>query len=45
VITDKDGKASFNYFNVDGKGTYRIIVEGIDEDGNLGRQVYRYEVK
>ncbi|HVW97144.1 MAG TPA: hypothetical protein VHA56_14330, partial [Mucilaginibacter sp.] len=23
IITDKDGKASFSYFNADGKGTYR----------------------
>ena len=45
VVTDKDGRASFTYFNADGKGTYRVVVEGIDADGNLGRQVYRYEVK
>ena len=44
VITDKDGKASFSYFNADGKGTYRVVVEGIDAEGNLGRQVYRYKV-
>jgi hypothetical protein len=45
IITDKDGKASFEYFNADGKGTYRVVVEGIDADGNLGRQVYRYKVE
>lgn len=45
VITGKDGKATLSYFNADGKGTYRIVIEGIDADGNLGRQVYRYEVK
>ncbi|HVW94627.1 MAG TPA: hypothetical protein VHA56_01495 [Mucilaginibacter sp.] len=45
VITDKDGKASFSYFNADGKGTYRVVVEGIDADGNIGRQVYHYRVK
>ncbi|HEY8930482.1 MAG TPA: carboxypeptidase regulatory-like domain-containing protein [Mucilaginibacter sp.] len=45
IITDKDGKASFSYFNADGKGTYRVVIEGIDDDGNLGRQVYRYKVE
>lgn len=44
IVTDKDGKASFEYFNADTKGTYRIIVEGIDANGNVGRQVYRYAV-
>ncbi|MCR8561017.1 carboxypeptidase regulatory-like domain-containing protein [Mucilaginibacter sp. BJC16-A38] len=45
VVTDKDGKASFSFFNADGKGTYRVVIEGIDADGNLGRQVYRYKVE
>ena len=45
VITDKDGKATFSYFNSDNKGTYRITIEGIDADGNLGRRVYRYVVE
>jgi len=45
INTDKDGKASFEYFNADTKGTYRVVVEGIDENGNLGRQVFRYIVK
>jgi hypothetical protein len=45
ITTDKDGKASFSYFNADGKGTYRVVIEGIDADGNLGRQVYRYKVE
>ena len=45
IITDKDGKASFEYFNSDTKGTYRVVVEGIDDNGNLGRRVYRYKVE
>jgi hypothetical protein len=45
IITDKDGNASFEYFNADTKGTYRVVVEGIDDSGNLGRQVYRYKVE
>jgi len=45
IVTDKDGNASFSYFNADGKGTYRMVIEGIDAEGNLGRQVYRYKVE
>jgi CarboxypepD_reg-like domain/TonB-dependent Receptor Plug Domain len=45
IITDKEGNASFEYYNADGKGSYRVVIEGIDEKGNLGRQVYRYKVE
>ncbi|MGF7038798.1 carboxypeptidase regulatory-like domain-containing protein [Mucilaginibacter lappiensis] len=44
LVTDQDGNASFNYYNADGQGTYRLVIEGIDENGNLGRLVYRYRV-
>ncbi|MBC7398958.1 MAG: hypothetical protein H7289_03360, partial [Mucilaginibacter sp.] len=42
--TDADGKTSFNFFNADGPGTYKVIVEGINAAGELGRQVLRYTV-
>jgi hypothetical protein len=45
VATDKDGNASFEYYNADGHGTYRLVIEGIDNAGNIGRQVYRYKVE
>jgi TonB-dependent SusC/RagA subfamily outer membrane receptor len=45
LVTDKNGNASFNYYNGDGSGNYRIIIEGIDEMGNLGRREYLYMVK
>lgn len=45
LTTDKDGNASFDYYNADGTGNYRIVVEGIDEKGNIGRQIYRYRVE
>ncbi|HEY4324070.1 MAG TPA: hypothetical protein VGN20_08790 [Mucilaginibacter sp.] len=45
LVTDKDGNTSFEYYNADGTGTYKIVVEGIDNEGNLGRQVYRYKVE
>lgn len=45
VFTDAQGNASLEFNNADGKGVYKVVVEGIDKDGNLGRQVYRYQVK
>lgn len=45
IKTDKDGNASFEYYNADGTGMYKIVVEGIDNNGNIGRQVYRYKVQ
>lgn len=45
IITDKDGKYSIEFNNNDTKGTYRVVVEGIDDNGNLGRQVFRYKVE
>ncbi|MBS1529605.1 MAG: carboxypeptidase regulatory-like domain-containing protein [Bacteroidetes bacterium] len=45
VATDKDGNAEISFYNADGKGDYRVVVEGIDEKGNIGRTVYRYRVE
>ena len=45
IQTDKDGNASFDYYNADGTGDYRVVIEGIDDKGNLGRLVYRYKVE
>jgi len=45
VTTDSDGNAVFNFFNADGTGTYRVVVEGMDGKGNLGRQVFSYKVE
>ena len=45
LVTDKDGTASFEYYNADGKGNYRVVIEGVDEKGNIGRKVYRYKVE
>jgi len=43
--TDEQGQTSFSFYNADGPGTYKVIVEGIDAAGELGRQVYRYTVQ
>jgi TonB-dependent SusC/RagA subfamily outer membrane receptor len=45
IQTGKDGGALFNYYNADGTGTYKVVIEGIDNKGNLGRRVYRYKVE
>jgi hypothetical protein len=45
IITDKNSNAAFEFFNAETKGNYRIVIEGIDENGHLGRQVYRYKVE
>jgi hypothetical protein len=44
VITDAAGNFSFEFFNADGKGSYRAVVEGFDKAGNIGRAVYHYKV-
>ncbi|MDB5159594.1 MAG: hypothetical protein JWR50_4301, partial [Mucilaginibacter sp.] len=43
--TDVAGKTNFYFFNPDGPGTYRVVVEGINAAGELGRQVYKYVVE
>jgi hypothetical protein len=46
LITDKTtGATSVEFFNADGRGSYRAVVEGIDADGNIGRFVYHYKVQ
>ncbi|MBC7398581.1 MAG: carboxypeptidase regulatory-like domain-containing protein, partial [Mucilaginibacter sp.] len=42
---DTTGKVSFDFFNANGPANYRIVVEGINAAGELGRQVYRYKVE
>jgi len=44
VKTGEDGQAQLEYYNADGKGSYRVVVEGVDANGNIGRAVYRYTV-
>lgn len=45
ILTDKDGNAQFEFYNANAKGSYRVVMEGIDSEGNLGRQVYHYKVE
>jgi TonB-dependent SusC/RagA subfamily outer membrane receptor len=45
VVSDTTGKASIEFFNADGTGNYKAIVEGININGSIGRQIFRYSVK
>ena len=45
MVSDANGKAKISYFNTDVPGIYRMVVEGIDVNGNLARKVLTYEVK
>jgi len=45
IITDISGKATITYTNLNTPGFYKIIINGIDADGNFARKVVTYEVK
>jgi len=45
VLITEEGPAQLNFYNADGNGKYKVIVEGMDQTGNVGRQVLHYEVK
>jgi len=36
IVTDKEGKASVSFYSSDRAGTYTLILEGTDINGNLG---------
>lgn len=44
LITGKDGTTNFN-FNSAATGSYKITVEGIDNDGHIGRTVMRVKTQ
>lgn len=37
-------KTTFQFYNGDGNGKYKVVVEGMDAIGNVGRKIYYYEV-
>ncbi len=45
VVSDKEGKASFSFYNADEPGTYRMVIEGIDAEGHFARSVSTFDVK
>jgi TonB-dependent SusC/RagA subfamily outer membrane receptor len=44
IKTGQDGQAILSFNNGSSAGTYKVIVEGLDQSGNIGRLVYRYKV-
>nr|WP_294943541.1 TonB-dependent receptor plug domain-containing protein [uncultured Mucilaginibacter sp.] len=45
ISPDKNGNASFDFYNADGVGQYQIIIEGINNVGTAGAAKFSYEVK
>lgn len=45
VVSDSTGRARVEFFNADGIGKYKAVVEGINSNGTIGRKVFRYEVQ
>jgi len=43
-VSSAEGEAVFEYVNPGYAGKFRLVVEGIDGDGQIGRAVYEYEV-
>jgi len=44
VKTYANGEANFSFFNADGPGKYKVIIEGINGKGELGRCTLRFSV-
>jgi len=42
-VSGKD-EVELKFYNADGAGQYKVIIEGNDLQGNVGRKVYYYEV-
>jgi hypothetical protein len=44
VTTDKNGNATISFYTADKPGTYTVIIEGSDGNGNLGYKMERINV-
>ena len=45
IVSNEEGKFKLSYYNADAPGLYRVVIEGIDLMGNIGRKTFTYEVK
>jgi TonB-dependent SusC/RagA subfamily outer membrane receptor len=45
VVTDKDGRATIEFAVGDAADNYRMVLEGISVNGQLGRKVFNYSSK
>ncbi len=44
IVTDSTGNAEVDFFNADGVGKYKVVLEGMDLNGHIGRKVIHYQV-
>lgn len=44
IQIDENGEVELEFYNADGNGKYKVVVEGNDLSGNVGRKVYYYNV-
>jgi TonB-dependent SusC/RagA subfamily outer membrane receptor len=45
IVTSTQGKLTFEFFTSDKPGTYKAVIEGVDVNGSVVRQVHRFNVK
>ncbi|WP_228384135.1 carboxypeptidase regulatory-like domain-containing protein [Sphingobacteruim zhuxiongii] len=45
IQVSKNGEIDLEFYNSDGTGKYKVVVEGNDVQGNVGRKVFYYNVK
>jgi hypothetical protein len=45
IRTDAEGKAKVSFFTSDLSGKYMGIIEGMGDDGRVGKQIFMFEVK
>ena len=45
VVLNDEGIATLDFYNGDGNGRYKVVVEGQNEAGTAGRTVYYYNVQ
>jgi hypothetical protein len=44
IVTDANGNAKLDFYNPSKPGKYRILIEGINADGDLARRIFNYQV-
>lgn len=45
IVSDKNGKAAFSFYTADRPGTYTVLIEGCDMNGNIESTVRKIIVK